>query len=137
MSCRPCSQNAVPLTSKPYVARLRRKNGRVISEACVAQREYTAVINLSRQKPCRITEFPLGRYQFKDPANPEQLAEGGFLQFAMTLGPPREALPQLRAVIAKRSGSNPDAIRLAALPFKTAVANLYIPKSGLLVASEP
>lgn len=85
----------------------------------------------------REPEFALVRFQFKDPANPEALAEGGFLQFAMTLGLPPEVLPQLRAVIAKRSSSNPDTIRLAALPFKTAVANLYIPKSGLLVASEP
>ncbi len=86
----------------------------------------------------REPEFTLVRYQFKDPANPEQLAEGGFLQFAITLGLPPEAIPQLRAVIAKRMGStNPDAIRLSALPFKTATANLYVPKSGLLVASEP
>ncbi len=85
----------------------------------------------------REPEFTLVRYQFKDPANPEQLAEGGFLQFAITLGLPPEALPQLRAVIAKRTTSNPDTIRLSALPFKTATANLYVPKSGLLVASEP
>lgn len=84
----------------------------------------------------REPEFALVRFQFKDPANPEQLAEGGFLQFAMSLGLPPEVLPQLRAVIARHRGGNPDAIRLAALPFKTAVAHLYFPKSGALVASE-
>jgi hypothetical protein len=83
----------------------------------------------------REPEFALVRFQFKDPANPEQLSEGGFLQFAMTLGLPPEVLPQLRAVIAKRTNGNPNSIRLAALPFKTAMANLYIPSSGLLVAS--
>lgn len=85
----------------------------------------------------REPEFALVRFQFKDPANPEQLAEGGFLQFAMTLGLPPEALPQLKAAIAQRAKVKPESIRLAALPFKTAVASLYIPKSGLLVASEP
>lgn len=84
----------------------------------------------------REPEFMLVRFQFKDPANPEGLAEGGFLQFAMSLALPAEAIPQLRAVIAQRAGGNPDTIRLAALPFKSAVANLYVPKSGLLVASE-
>ena len=84
----------------------------------------------------REPEFMLVRFQFKDPANPEGLAEGGFLQFSMSLGLPPEAIPQLRATIAQRTGGNPDTIRLAALPFKSAVANLYIPKSGLLVASE-
>jgi hypothetical protein len=83
----------------------------------------------------REPEFALVRYQFKDPTNPEQLAEGGFLQFAMTLAAPPAVQEQLRAAIAKRSGDNPNAIRLAALPFKTAVANLYMP-SGPLVASE-
>ena len=43
----------------------------------------------------REPEFALVRYQFKDPADPEKLAEGGFLQFAMTLALPPEALPQL------------------------------------------
>src|SRR5207253_9172288 len=43
----------------------------------------------------REPEFTLVRYQFKDPANPEALAEGGFLQFAITLALPPEALPQL------------------------------------------
>jgi hypothetical protein len=84
----------------------------------------------------REPEFMLVRYQFKDPANPEGLAEGGFLQFAMSLGLPPEAIPQLRTVIAQRTGGNPDTIRLSALPFKSAVANLYVPKSGLLIASE-
>jgi hypothetical protein len=85
----------------------------------------------------REPEFNLVRYQFKDPENPEKLAEGGFLQFAMTLALPPEALPQLKTAIATRTGGKADAIRLAALPFKAATANLYIPKSGLLVASEP
>lgn len=84
----------------------------------------------------REPEFMLVRFQFKDPTNPEAKTEGGFLQFAITLGLPAEAIPQLRAAIAQRTGSNPDTIRLAALPFKSAVANLYVPKSGLLVASE-
>lgn len=83
----------------------------------------------------REPEFTLVRFQFKDPANPEALSEGGFLQFSMTLGLPPEALPQLRAAIAQRTGSNAEAIRLAALPFKSAVANLYVPSSGILVAS--
>ena len=30
----------------------------------------------------REPEFTLVRYQFRDPANPEALAEGGFMQFA-------------------------------------------------------
>lgn len=85
----------------------------------------------------REPEFMLVRFQFKDPTNPEALAEGGFLQFAMTLGLPADALPQLRAAIAQRTGADPNTIRLAAMPFKSAVANLYMPKSGLLVASEP
>ncbi|HEX6975610.1 MAG TPA: hypothetical protein VF147_14495 [Vicinamibacterales bacterium] len=85
----------------------------------------------------REPEFALVRFQFKDPANPEQLAEGGFLQFAMSLGLPPEAIPQLKSAIATRTGGDASTIRLAALPFKSAVANLYIPKSGLLVASEP
>jgi hypothetical protein len=85
----------------------------------------------------REPEFTLVRYQFKDPADPEKLAEGGFLQFAMTLALPPEALPQLKAAIAARTRAKPETIRLAALPFKSATAHLYIPKSGLLVASEP
>lgn len=84
----------------------------------------------------REPEFMLVRFQFKDPANPEGLAEGGLLQFAMSLALPAEAIPQIRATIAQRTKGNPDTIRLAALPFKSAVANLYVPKSGLLVASE-
>lgn len=85
----------------------------------------------------REPEFALVRYQFKDPADPEKLAEGGFLQFAMTLALPPEALPQLRSAIATRAKMKPETVRLAALPFKTATANLYVPKSGLLIASEP
>jgi hypothetical protein len=85
----------------------------------------------------REPEFALVRYQFKDPADPEKLAEGGFLQFAMTLALPPEALPQLKSAIATRTNAKPETIRLAALPFKTATANLYVPKSGLLIASEP
>jgi len=83
----------------------------------------------------REPEFDLVRFQAKDPTNPEQLAEGGFLQFAMTLQAPNEVIPVLRAEIAKHSGGNPVAIRLAALPIKTAVANLYIPSDGKLLAS--
>ena len=85
----------------------------------------------------REPEFDLVRYQFKDPADPEKLAEGGFLQFAMTLSVPPEAIQQLKASIAAQTKAKPETIRLAALPFKSATANLYIPKSGLLVASEP
>ena len=85
----------------------------------------------------REPEFALVRYQFKDPADPEKLAEGGFLQFAMTLALPPEAIPQLKAAIAAQTKVKPETIRLAALPFKTATANLYVPKSGLLIASEP
>jgi hypothetical protein len=85
----------------------------------------------------REPEFTLVRYQFKDPADPEKLAEGGFLQFAMTLALPPEALPQLKAAIAARTKARPETIRLAALPFKAATANLYVPRSGLLIASEP
>lgn len=85
----------------------------------------------------REPEFSLVRYQFKDPENPEALTEGGFLQFAITLGLPPEALPQLRAAIATRTSAKPETIRLSALPFKAATASLYIPTSGLLVASEP
>jgi hypothetical protein len=94
------------------------------------------VVERSMSDGQREPEFALVRYQFKDPANPEQLAEGGFLQFAMTLGLPPEAIPQLRAAISTRSGVKPESIRLAALPFKSATANLYFPKTGLLVASE-
>jgi len=85
----------------------------------------------------REPEFTLVRYQFRDPANPEALAEGGFMQFAITLGLPPEAQPQMKAAIAKHANVQPDKIRLAALPFKEATVHLYIPKSGLLVASEP
>jgi hypothetical protein len=85
----------------------------------------------------REPEFALVRYQFKDPANPEQLAEGGFLQFAITLALPPEAQPQMKAAIAKYANMPPDSIRLAALPFKDATVHLYIPKTGMLVASEP
>jgi hypothetical protein len=35
----------------------------------------------------------------------------------MSLALPPEAIPQLRAAIAKRTGANPDTIRFAALPF--------------------
>lgn len=84
----------------------------------------------------REPEFMLVRFQFKNPANPEELAEGGFLQFAISLALPPEAIPQLRAAIARRTKDNPDTIRLAALPFKSASAHLYVPNSGLLVASE-
>jgi hypothetical protein len=91
------------------------------------------VMSNGRREP----EFALVRYQFKDPADPEKLAEGGFLQFAMTLALPPEALPQLKAAIAARAKVKPETVRLAALPFKAATANLYVPKSGLLIASEP
>ena len=49
----------------------------------------------------REPEFTLVRYQFKDPANPEALAEGGFLQFAITLALPPEALSQLTTFVLK------------------------------------
>lgn len=85
----------------------------------------------------REPEFTLVRYQFRDPANPEALAEGGFMQFAITLALPPEAQPQMKAAIAAHAKVAPESIRLAALPFKDATVHLYIPKSGLLVASEP
>ncbi len=85
----------------------------------------------------REPEFTLVRYQFRDPANPEALAEGGFMQFAITLGLPPEAQPQMKAAIAAHAKVAPESIRLAALPFKDATVHLYIPKSGMLVASEP
>ena len=91
------------------------------------------VMSSGRREP----EFTLVRYQFRDPANPEALAEGGFMQFAITLGLPPEAQPQMKAAIAAHAKVAPDSIRLAALPFKDATVHLYIPKSGLLVASEP
>ncbi len=85
----------------------------------------------------REPEFTLVRYQAKDPANPEKLLEGGFLQFAMSLAIPPEAIDQLKAAIAKARNVPAPSIRLAALPFKSATANLYVPKSGELIASEP
>lgn len=85
----------------------------------------------------REPEFTLVRYQFRDPANPEALAEGGFMQFAITLGLPPEAQPQMKAAIAKHANVAPESIRLAALPFKDATVHLYIPTSGMLAASAP
>ena len=101
----------------------------VIRDALRAEQRYYApsqprlsekVMSNGQREP----EFALVRYQFKDPADPEKLAEGGFLQFAMTLAPPPEAIPQLKAAIAAQTKVKPETIRLAALPFKTATANL-------------
>ena len=113
----------------------------VIRDALVKEQWYYApdqprlserLMSSGKREP----EFTLVRYQFKDPANPEALAEGGFMQFAITLGLPPEAQPQMKAAIAKHANVQPETIRLAALPFKDATVHLYIPKSGLLVASE-
>ncbi len=84
----------------------------------------------------RVPEFTVVRYRSKDPTNPETL-EGGFVQFAMSLAIPPEAIDQLKAAIAKVRNVPAPSIRLAALPFKSATAHLYVPKSGELIASEP
>lgn len=81
-------------------------------------------------------EFALIRYQFKDPDNPQDLLEGGLLQFAASLAIPPEALPQLEKVIRQKTASDKP-IRLAAMPFKDATVNLYTPGEGQLIAEAP
>jgi hypothetical protein len=81
-------------------------------------------------------EFHLIRFQFKDPANPQALLEGGMLQFAASLALPPEALPQLTAAISQKATLPPERIRLAALPLKSANVTLYT-QAGVLVTSAP
>lgn len=81
-------------------------------------------------------EFALIRYQFKDPDNPQNLIEGGLLQFAASLAIPSEALPQIENVIRSKTGSDKP-IRLAAMPFKDATVSLYTPGEGTLIAEAP
>ncbi len=81
-------------------------------------------------------EFALIRYQFKDPDNPQELIEGGLLQFAASLAIPPEAIPQLEKVIRQKTGSDKP-IRLAAMPFKDATVSLYTPGEGTLLAEAP
>jgi len=81
-------------------------------------------------------DFALIRYQFKDPKNPQSLLEGGLVQFAVSLGIPSEAIPQLVDAIGKKSKIPKEKIRLAALPMKSATVALYTPQ-GDFMASTP
>lgn len=78
-------------------------------------------------------EFALIRYQFRDPENPQDMLEGGLLQFAASLAVPVEALTQLKAAIQAQTGDN--LVRLSAMPFKEAKVNIFTPEEGNLIAA--
>lgn len=79
-------------------------------------------------------EFTLLRYQTRDPSNPQEVLEGGLIQFAASLALPPEAIPQLKSAIRKQvAGDEP--IRLSAMPFKKAKVAIYSPDDGKLVGT--
>jgi hypothetical protein len=82
-------------------------------------------------------DFVLLRYQLPESSSGEKLVEGGLMQFALTMGLPQEALPQLKKAIAATKTVAAEKIRLAALPFEAAKVHLIFPSSGDLIASQP
>jgi hypothetical protein len=85
-------------------------------------RLYEKTASSGRQEP----EFNLIKYQFKNPRNPQEMLEGGILQFAVNMSPENEAFTQLEAAIRKRAKIA--SVRLSGLPLKCATVNLITPK---------
>lgn len=71
-------------------------------------------------------EFSLTKYQFMHPQKPDQVLEGGILQFSSTLQIPDAASNMLRQYIESKYNSQV-AIRLSPLPIKGATVALYAP----------
>jgi hypothetical protein len=84
------------------------------------------MVETQRQKGQNEPEFTLIKYQFKNPKNPQELLEGGVIQFSVVMSPDNEGLTQLRNFIVKKT--NDPSVRLAALPLKSAAVTLITPK---------
>jgi hypothetical protein len=80
-------------------------------------------------------EFSLTKIQSRDPANPGNIINGGFLQFAVALAVPGDEVMQLKQAIVERNqfaqdkGLSPADITLASLPIKSATVSVYGPTS--------
>ncbi|MEM8931012.1 MAG: hypothetical protein AAGE94_07545, partial [Acidobacteriota bacterium] len=113
----------------------------VLRDARITDQWYYAPIGPSLHErtvgETTLPELAVIRYQAKDPENPQQLIEGGLVQFAASLAVPAEALPQLEAAIRAKLGDDDAPVRLAALPFKEATVRLYTPGEGDLIAGAP
>lgn len=85
-------------------------------------------------------EFSLLRYAVRDPNNNLQFSGGGLINFSVSLAAPSSAIGEMEKAIVKHleatGGVNPTAIRVAALPFRSATANIYTPK-GSQLGDEP
>jgi hypothetical protein len=85
-------------------------------------------------------EFTLLRYATRDSQDAQKFNGGGLINFAVTLSAPDGAVEQMKESIRgtlKSAGKPvPQDIRLSALPFKSASANIYSPKGDQL-NSEP
>lgn len=81
-------------------------------------------------------EFQLLRYQARDPQNPQNILEGGILQFAATLAAPAGAADALRQKLAEQTGEAAANIQLAPLPMRDVKINFYSPDDIALVRSD-
>ncbi len=76
--------------------------------------------------------FSLVKYQAKDPANPENLLEGGVLQAAVSLALPDDALAQLRKEIAKFTEIEEKKVLLSPLSMSNAKIAVYGPGGEIM-----
>ncbi len=100
----------------------------------IVKEPYLAERNVGGQT---LPEMAIIRYQSKDPQNPQELIEGGLLQFSAKLSAPAETIEQLRSAIKERHPDITKPIRVAALPMKSASVRIYASDDGKMIGSIP